>query len=215
MVVRCSRKRLNDSVEDMVQPPPKFPKAMNLMNPCCLVEPTIQRRMYSNLLSFTPEDKKTARHGSDMIRQHFTIPQKPFKTPPMFWLSWMPLWLVQTSNSLNIKDDELSFKGSSAKMAMRHSQHWGPTFRKAPQHGLLGLFLIKSGWWCLVCKKLCFNRQSNLTIRLTHLASDKIIKIPAYPQLRCSYSRLFKCHHHDLGIPWLDNFSVRLSWHHH
>ena len=96
-----------------------------------------------------------------MIRQHFTIiAQKPFKTPPMFWLSWMPLWLVQTSNSLNIKDDELSFKGSSAKMAMRHSQHWGPTFRKAPQHGLLGLFLIKSGWWCLVCK---------------------IIQIPAYP----------------------------------
>lgn len=117
-----------------------------------------------------------------MIRQHFTIiAQKPFKTPPMFWLSWMPLWLVQTSNSLNIKDDELSFKGSSAKMAMRHSQHWGPTFRKAPQHGLLGLFLIKGRWWCLVCKKLCFNRQSNLTIRLTHLASAKIIKIPAYP----------------------------------
>ena len=49
MVVRCSRNRLNDSVEDMVQPPPIFPRAMNIMNPCCLVEPTIQRRMYSNL----------------------------------------------------------------------------------------------------------------------------------------------------------------------
>ena len=51
MVVRCSRNRLNDSVEDMVQPPSIFPRAMNIMNPCCLVEPTIQRRMYSNLLA--------------------------------------------------------------------------------------------------------------------------------------------------------------------
>ena len=51
MVVRCSRNRLNDSVEDMVQPPPIFPRAMNIMNPCCLVEPTIQRRMCSNLLA--------------------------------------------------------------------------------------------------------------------------------------------------------------------